>query len=153
MNTTVRGIIMFLATGALCGYAPVMPGTVGSAAGMGCFAVLSSLSLPAYGAVTAAVIFSSFRIADKASRIFKNPDPPQVVIDEIAGTLVTMLSFPADWKYMAAGFVLFRIMDIVKPYPANWINDNMPGGYGIVLDDIVAGIYANLALQLIRLAV
>ena len=70
-----------------------------------------------------------------------------MVIDEIAGFMLTMTAVPPSALYIVIGFVLFRLFDILKPQPAGWINDRMRGGSGIVLDDIVAGLYANIVLQ------
>ena len=148
-----RGFIIFLSTGAFSGYAPVMPGTVGSVAGVALYLLFPSFSVPIYLLLTVLFISLSVWISGKAAQLFKEKDPPKVVIDEIAGYLVTMATFSPDWKYIAAGFILFRIMDILKPYPANWINDNIQGGLGIVFDDVIAGIYANLILQTVRLLV
>lgn len=150
MNGFFRGFIIFLSTGAFSGYAPVMPGTVGSVAGVALYFLLSSFSVPIYLLLTSLFISLSIWSSGKALQLFKEKDPPEVVIDEIAGYLVTMATFPPDWRYIFAGFILFRIMDILKPYPASWINDNVQGGLGIVLDDVVAGIYANLILQTVR---
>lgn len=151
MNGFGRRLVLFLATGAYSGYFPFMPGTVGTVVGILFFAVLASLSLPLYLLTTVAFIALSVWVSEQAEQIFKKKDASQIVIDEIAGFLVTMAFLPASWKYVVAGFVLFRIFDIWKPYPANRINDNMHGGAGVVMDDIVAGIYANLVLQIARL--
>ena len=153
MNGFSRGFIIFLSTGAFSGYVPVMPGTAGSAAGIAVFYLLSFFSIPVYFLLTALFIFLSIWSAGKAEQLFREKDPPRVVIDEIAGYLITMATFPPDWRYVFAGFVIFRIMDILKPYPANRINDRVQGGLGIVLDDVVAGLYANLILQAVRLIV
>ena len=150
MKGLSRGAVIFLSTGAFSGYAPVMPGTVGTLVGVGVFLLLSGCSVPVYLVFT--VFFTAFAVwvSGKAERIFEKKDPSAVVIDEIAGYLIAMAALPPDWGYMAAGFFLFRVFDIVKPYPANRINDRMPGGPGIVLDDAVAGIYANLVMQVWR---
>lgn len=151
MNGFGRGLIVFLATGAYSGYFPFMPGTVGTVVGILFFSMLSLFSLPLYLLTTVAFIALSVWVSERAERIFAKKDASEIVIDEIAGFLVTMAFVPAGWKYVAAGFVLFRVFDIWKPYPANRINERMPGGAGVVLDDIVAGIYANLVLQITRL--
>ncbi|MEI6125693.1 MAG: phosphatidylglycerophosphatase A [Pseudomonadota bacterium] len=150
MRRFFTGLIIFLSTGAFTGYVPVMPGTAGSIAGLGLYFLFSSCTVRVYIVLTIFVTGIAIWSAGKAALIFKKNDPPAVVIDEIAGILVTLTTFAPDWKYVVPGFILFRCMDIVKPYPANWINDNVHGGPGIVLDDIVAGIYANLALQTLR---
>ncbi len=151
MSRTLKKLIVFTGTGAYSGYFPVMPGTVGTAAGVFLYLAIAHLPIPVYLFLTLLFIFFSVRISGQTEEIFKKKDPPEVVIDEIAGYIVTMISFPAEWKYVFVGFILFRIMDIAKPYPANRINNSMGGGWGIVLDDIVAGIYANIGLQVLRI--
>jgi phosphatidylglycerophosphatase A len=108
---------------------------------------LSRLSLPIYALTVAAFTCAAIYFAGEAEVIFGQKDPRRVVIDEIAGMLVTMLGIGLTHQALIAGFVLFRIFDITKPYPANLIDRKMKGGAGIVLDDVVAGIYANLALR------
>ena len=93
----------------------------------------------------------SIWVAHLAETVFSEKDPQIVVIDEIAGLLVAMAAVPLRPGYVVAGVVLFRLFDIMKPFPANRINDRMTGGAGIVLDDVVAGVYANLVLQAARL--
>ncbi len=150
MNGFRRGFIVFLSTGAFSGYAPVMPGTAGTVAGVFFYLLLSHFHLPVYLLLTVLFIFFSILISDKAEHVFSKKDPPEVVIDEIAGYLITMATFSSEWKYVIGGFVLFRIMDVFKPFPANRINEKVKGGCGIVLDDVVAGVYANLCLQAAR---
>ena len=149
MSSFNRGFIIFLATGAYSGFSPVMPGTAGSVVGVLLFIIIASLSPPVYLLTILAFIALSVWVSERAEKIFEKEDASQIVIDEIAGYFVTMAFLPCDWRYIAAGFVLFRIFDIIKPYPANRINDNVHGGVGVVFDDIAAGVYANLVLQVI----
>lgn len=150
MNAVGKGLIVFLSTGAFSGYAPVMPGTAGSVVGVGLF--LLCCRLPAALSVSATVVFIFFAIwiANNAEKLFRRKDPPQVVIDEIAGYLVALVTFPPEAGYLLAGFVLFRFFDILKPFPIGGIDRTVGGGLGIVLDDVVAGIYANAVLQAAR---
>ncbi len=150
MSLVMEKLIVFMGTGAFAGYFPVMPGTAGTVAGVFVYLAIAHLTLPVYLFLTLLFILFSVWISGRTEKIFEKKDPPEVVIDEIAGYLVTMMSFPAEWKYVFVGFFLFRILDIVKPYPANRINNSMGGGWGIVLDDIVAGVYANIGLQILR---
>ena len=147
MSRLHREFIIFLATGAYSGFSPFMPGTAGSVMGVLLFLKIASLSTPVYLLTILAFIALSVWVSERAEKIFEKEDASQIVIDEIAGYFVTMAFLPFDWRYIAAGFVLFRIFDIIKPYPANRINDNVHGGVGVVFDDIVAGVYANLVLQ------
>ena len=149
MSSFNRRFIIFLATGAYSGFSPIMPGTAGSVVGVLLFIIIASLSTPVYLLTILAFIALSVWVSERAEKIFEKEDASQIVIDEIAGYFVTMAFLPCDWRYIAAGFVLFRIFDITKPYPANRINDNVHGGVGVVCDDIVAGVYANLVLQVI----
>jgi phosphatidylglycerophosphatase A len=151
MAAPFRSPVLFLATGCGAGYAPLAPGTAGSAVGVLLFYVLSSLPLPWYIAITVFVTLASIWCAGTAERMLGTNDPPQVVIDEIAGQLITLAALPAHWTYMLGGFLLFRLLDIIKPWPANRINRDMHGGAGIVLDDVVAGVYANIVLQIARI--
>lgn len=140
-----------LATGFGAGYVPGAPGTAGAAVGVLFFLILSRLSPPAYLAAAAAITLAAVWIAGTAEKAFGTQDPPQVVIDEIAGQLIALALLPPEWPYLLAGFLLFRLFDIVKPWPAGKINRDMHGGAGIVLDDVVAGVYANIVLQVVRL--
>ena len=150
MATSFRGPVLFLATGCGAGYAPLAPGTAGSAVGVLLFYMLSPLPLTWYLAIIAAVTLAAIWCAGTAEKILGTNDPPQVVIDEVAGQLITLAALPAHWTYMLGGFLLFRLLDIIKPWPANIINRDINGGRGIVLDDVVAGVYANIILQLVK---
>jgi phosphatidylglycerophosphatase A len=127
------------------GYVPFAPGTFGSAAGLGIWWLL-----PASGLVQVAAILILFAIGTWSGTVaehhFGRPDPGQVVLDEVAGMLVTLLFIPVRPAGAVAAFLLFRLFDIVKPYPANRL-ERLPGGAGIMADDIMAGIYANLTLR------
>jgi phosphatidylglycerophosphatase A len=128
------------------GYVPVAPGTFGSAVGLLIWYVLPA-SFLAQGAAIAAVVVLGSWSGTIAERRYRKVDPGYVVIDEVAGMLVTLFLVPAGWIGMVAGFLLFRLFDIVKPYPANRL-ERLHGGLGIMADDVMAGIYANLALRL-----
>jgi phosphatidylglycerophosphatase A len=158
----VRALILFFATGAGSGYVPVAPGTAGALVGLILYlAGLGSLPAPLYlltllGAIALAVWASEGAIA-----LFGQKDPRQVTIDEVVGMLTTFafLPFPvgmADGSFRVPamallGFVFFRMFDILKPFPLRWIERTAPGGYGVVLDDVAAGIYANVCLRIVAL--
>ena len=150
MSALQKNLVLFFATGCYSGFSPGAPGTAGSVIGVALFWLLSPLSFPLYIITVTAFIFLAIWCASRASGIYQKKDPSQVVIDEIAGYLVTMAALPPTWGYIIAGFLLFRVMDIVKPYPIRWIDQNIAGGYGIVLDDVLAGVYANIILQIAR---
>ena len=142
-------LIMIIATGFYSGYLPKAPGTWGSLVGLLLFFLLHSLSLPVYLAVTAGLFVVGSFAAGEAEKILDNRDPGVVVIDEIVGIMITMIAVPATPLTMALGFVLFRIFDIVKPFPVNFFDQKFHGGLGIMLDDVMAGIYSLIILQLL----
>jgi phosphatidylglycerophosphatase A len=127
------------------GYAPVAPGTFGSAAGL-----LLWWSLPHSGPVplvgVVAVFLAGSWSGSIAERHFNSTDPGQVVIDEVLGMLITMLFNPVGWGGALLGFLLFRLADIVKPFPARRL-ESLHGGAGIMADDAAAAVYSNLVLH------
>ncbi|MEW6429404.1 MAG: phosphatidylglycerophosphatase A [Thermodesulfobacteriota bacterium] len=141
-------LIMAVATGFSAGYLPVAPGTWGSLLGLPLHWLLTRLPLPLYAAAVAVLIVVAVLAAGGAEKILDRKDPGVVVIDEVAGMVVTMVGAPQVWWAYVAGFLLFRLFDIVKPFPARWCDRHLNGGFGIVLDDLVAGVYAMLCLQL-----
>ncbi len=148
----MRKLIIFLATGAYSGYSPVAPGTAGSAVGLVLVwlvcAPLWRMAPWAFLAAFGAVFLVSCRIAGRAEEIFNEHDSPRIVIDEVLGMAATMFLNPAGWQYLVGGFVLFRLFDIIKPFPAALIDRRMRGGAAVMLDDLAAAVYANLALRL-----
>ena len=138
-----------IATAGYIGYFPFAPGTLG--AGIGC---LIYMAAPLHSAVTELAALTGFIafsvwIAGKAEQSFKMKDPGCIVIDEIAGSLVTFFALPPSIFIGIAGFVLFRIFDILKPFPIRWLEKKLPGGFGVVMDDVAAGIISNIILHLI----
>jgi len=132
------------------GYVPVAPGTFGSAVGLVVWALLPAS--PRVHAVTiiAMLVIGSFA-GNVAERHFKRSDPRQVVLDEVMGMLITLFMVPVGWFGAVIGFVLFRAADVVKPFPANRL-ERLHGGLGVMADDAMAAVYANLALRLVMLA-
>ena len=140
---------MFIATGCFSGYLPKAPGTWGSLVGLLLFFLLHTLSLEIYLAVLAGLFLIGTFAAGEAEKIVDHKDPGLVVIDEIVGMLITMIAIPATPMAMGLGFILFRIFDIWKPFPVNFIDQRFHGGLGIMLDDVMAGIYSLIILQLV----
>jgi phosphatidylglycerophosphatase A len=140
-----RSVALACATVLGVGYVPVAPGTFGSAAGL-----LVWWVWPASPVVQAAVIVALFAIGSwsgtVAERHFGRTDPGQVVIDEVMGMLMTLFLNPVGWIGALGAFLLFRIADVIKPYPANRL-EGLPGGAGVMADDAMAAVYANLALR------
>ncbi len=131
------------------GFSPVASGTVGTVAAIPLYLLIARIPLPVYIVVTAFFIIFSCWISGKAEEIFQEKDPGKIVIDEVAGYLVTMTAASLSWKGVLLGFILFRFFDISKIPPARFFDRKMKNGYGVVLDDVVAGIYSCLFLHLI----
>jgi phosphatidylglycerophosphatase A len=142
-------LILIIATGCYSGYLPIAPGTWGSLVGLLLVFLLHNLSLTVYLAVVAGLFLVGSFAAGEAEKILDNRDPGAVVIDEIVGMLIAMVAVPLTPLTMTLGFVLFRIFDIVKPFPVNIFDQRLHGGLGIMLDDVIAGIYSLIVLQLI----
>jgi phosphatidylglycerophosphatase A len=129
------------------GHAPVAPGTFGTAVAVPIAWGVSSLTQWGYLALCAGVTLFAVWAAGRANHVYGEHDAGRIVIDEVAGFLCTMAPVDrSDWALLAAGFVLFRIADIAKPPPARWIDRKLEGGAGVVLDDVVAGVWAGAAL-------
>lgn len=148
MNKTKDSIVLFIAQGAYSGRAPIAPGTAGTLVGILLYLLVRDLGALWYGAMCAVVIMIGTWAAGQAERIFGAKDHSSIVIDEIAGYLVAMLLVPGTWQYIAAAFFLFRAFDIVKPFPLRRL-EHLPGGIGVMLDDIGAGVYTNIVLQVV----
>lgn len=139
--------MLFIAQGAYSGRFPKAPGTAGTVVGVLLYLALRNLSLPAYAAFMVIVIAIGTWAAGEADQVLGTKDSPSIVIDEIAGFLVAMFLVPAAWQFVLAGFILFRIFDIAKPWPLHGLQ-KVPGGAGVMLDDIGAGIFTNIILQI-----
>ena len=140
-------LLILIATGLYSGYLPKAPGTWGSLVGLLLFLLLQKLSLPLYLTVLAGLFIVGTFAAGETEKILDSRDPGIVVIDEIVGMLISLIAIPAKPLYLLLGFILFRLFDIVKPFPIRLIDQRFHGGLGIMLDDVVAGIYALAALH------
>ncbi len=145
--------IHFFAFGFGSGLAPVAPGTVGTLVAIPIYLFLCTFSSLAYFTAVVVISLLSMYIAGESARLLKTHDHGGIVLDEICGYLVTMLFAPSGWLWIVVGFVLFRLFDILKPWPIGFLDRHVHGGVGIVIDDLMAGIYALLSLQLAVLAV
>lgn len=141
-----KGIIL-LATGFYTGYAPVVPGTFGTLVGIPIAFFLSLLGRTAATVILAVVILVSCWVADRAEKIYGMKDPNDIVIDEVVGYLVTVWLLPFTWFTVVAGFILFRVLDILKPFPIRKVEGWIPGGAGVVMDDVLAGVYGWIILH------
>lgn len=145
----LKNPIHFLALGFGSGLMPKAPGTFGTVAAIPVFLLLSQYDLWIFMAITAIISIVGIYICSYTSKALGVHDHSGIVIDEIAGYLITMIAVPAEWLWMLVGFVLFRVFDILKPWPISWIDKNMHGGFGIMFDDVVAGLLALSCLHLI----
>ena len=141
-------LAVFVCTFGYIGYFPIAPGTVGSAAGLVVYALLRMAGAPPL--VDLAVIAGLFAVGvwsgTLAERHFGGTDPGPGVIDEVAGMLVTLWALPVTWALAIIGFFLFRVLDIIKPWPANRF-ERLHGGLGMMADDVMAAVYGNLLLR------
>jgi phosphatidylglycerophosphatase A len=140
--------VIFLATGLLIGNVPFAPGTFGSLIGLPFAFLLSRLNLLLSVSFILLFVFFAIAVASAAEKILSKKDPAKIVIDEIAGLMVTFAGLPFNLGTAIAGFIIFRAFDILKPFPIRALERKVPGGGGVVLDDVLAGIYANLILRL-----
>ena len=142
-------LAVFVATVAYCGYFPFAPGTIGSAAGLLFYLLVWWAHSPAFEAGLIVLVFVLGSWAGTvAERYFGGIDPGPIVIDEVLGMLVTLAFIPVGWTGALAGFFLFRIFDIIKPFPANRL-ESLHGGVGVMADDAMAAVYANISLRLL----
>ncbi len=156
MGERRRGLRVWIATCGGVGYFPIAPGTAGSAVGV-IITVGLSLALPLHpgwrwlllGSAVLGIFLMGAWAATEAERFLERTDPGQVVIDEVAGQMLTLLPWSrASWKWLLAGFLVFRFFDILKPFPARRL-ERLAGGWGIMLDDVAAGVYGMATLLLI----
>jgi phosphatidylglycerophosphatase A len=151
MGPLRRTFFLSVATGLGAGYFPLFPGTAGSAAAIPLslgLNRLSGISMPLAALCLLAFIAAAWWFCHKAEEILQEKDSKRIVIDEMAGFLLANFVFPAGLKTTAAAFVLFRLFDIIKPFPAGRA-ERLRGGAGIIADDLIAGLYAFLFLRLL----
>lgn len=146
-------LALFICTFGYIGYFPFAPGTIGSLGGLAVYAALRAAGAsPLVDAVVIAVLFlAGTWSGTMAERHFGGTDPGAGVIDEVVGMLVTLWGLPTTWVIAVTGFFLFRLLDIVKPWPAGRL-ELLHGGLGMMSDDVMAAVYGNLALRAMLLA-
>lgn len=149
VNTVFSSPVHFLAFGFGSGLSPVAPGTAGTLAAIPLYLLLAQWPLWGYVLATLVISVAGIWICGESSRLLGVHDYSGIVWDEFAGFLLTMLAAPVGWGWIVAGFCLFRLFDVWKPWPVRVADRNIHGGLGIMLDDILAGIYAFLCLQLL----
>ena len=146
-------LVLFLASGLFLGLIPFAPGTFGSLLGIPLHWLLGHLPISLGICSLGFVILISVWISGKAELLLGKKDPSQIVIDEVAGMAVALAGAPFEPSLIIVAFIFFRFFDIWKPFPIRYIDRSFPGGWGIVLDDVAAGVMANLAWRLWDLSV
>lgn len=149
VRPNLRNPIHLLAFGFGSGLSPRAPGTAGTVVALLLYLPLSQLALPLYIVLTVVAILVGIWLCGVTSRDLGVHDHGGIVWDEFAGFWITMIAAPAGWLWLVLGFVLFRALDILKPWPIKWVDTKIHGGLGIMLDDVLAGIMAALCLQAI----
>lgn len=154
-RTLADNLAIVVGTAAYSGYFPIFPGTVGSAAGVVLYLVLVRLGLLAGGHSTAwaiglGILFAAGVASAHRCEILFGPDNKRIVVDEVWGMLVALYALPVGWGWILAAFLIFRLFDIVKPFPGRRA-EKIGGGLAIMLDDGIAGAYTILVLHLFRI--
>ena len=134
--------LRFLAFGFGSGLVPKAPGTAGTLVAIPIYLLMQPLTLPVYLSMVAVFFLLGIWVCQHTVNVLGMPDHSAIVWDEIVGYLLTMTLAPAGWAWIAVGFVLFRFFDIVKPWPISWCDKHVHGGLGVMLDDLLAGLFA-----------
>lgn len=150
MGRAARAIAVTLGTGLGTGFSPIAPGTAGSALGVVLFLLIAPAGTGALAAAIAVLLPAGLWAARVCGGRYGAHDHGRIVVDEVAGQLIALATFPASPGWLFAGFLAFRLFDIVKPFPARRIDRTWRSATGVMADDVVAGLYANLALQAAR---
>ena len=145
----MKRFVLTLATGFGVGCIPRAPGTFGTLLSIPIYLILSLIPFPVYEITLVAFFFLSVWVSDGAQNYFGKKDDRRIVIDEVMGFLVTMLWNPKTVLSVIAGFVLFRFFDILKPFPIRQLERRYKGGFGVVIDDTMAGVCSNIVLHII----
>lgn len=145
----MRLFILVLASAGYIGYIPVASGTFGSLVGIPLFFGFDALrgSVPLYLLTYLAAVAAACWIAGEAEHYLQEHDSHKIVIDEVVGYLAATMFLRPTWTHAILAFFIFRALDVIKPYPAGYIDKHFPGGYGVVLDDVASGIYSNFIVQ------
>jgi phosphatidylglycerophosphatase A len=150
LKNNLRVLLKSAATLGFIGYLPVAPGTWGSLAALA-FLSVTHMSPVLHALFILGVILIGIPSSQTAEILIGEKDSGHIVIDEFAGFLVSAFYLPHSYRYLIAAFLLFRIFDILKPFPIRRLEKNLKGGFGIVADDLAAGLYTNIILQVWRL--
>lgn len=140
--------VHWLAFGLGSGLSPKAPGTAGTLVAIPLYLLLAQLPLWAYVLAVVVAFAVGVYLCEKTSREMGVHDHPGIVWDEFVGYWITMIGAPAGWLWVLFGFVFFRIFDVLKPWPIRWLDEHVQGGFGIMIDDVLAGVMALLCMQL-----
>ena len=148
----MRSVVILVASAGYIGYIPVASGTFGTLVGIPlfwAFDALHAVSVVVYLLAFVVLVATACWIAGKAEEFLNEHDSHKIVIDEVAGYVAATLFLTPTWTHVVLAFFIFRALDVLKPFPAGYIDANFPGGYGVVLDDVVSGLYSNVAVRLL----
>jgi phosphatidylglycerophosphatase A len=151
----MHALILAVASAAYVGYIPFASGTFGTLVGIPLFFLMHRLQLVSpilCVSVLIAATLAACWIAGRADEILNEHDSHKIVIDEVVGYLAATLFLEPSWGVILATFFVFRALDVIKPFPAGYIDQHFPGGYGVTLDDVVSGLYSNLIVRLLLFA-
>jgi phosphatidylglycerophosphatase A len=153
MQVTPRDALLanpanFFALGLGLGLSPRAPGTVGTLLGIPLVLLMPS-NIALYVLLVLVLFAFGVWCCDECSRFLGVHDHGGIVWDEVVGYLITMIALPQSWPWLLAGFVMFRVFDIIKPWPISWLDQHVKGGMGIMIDDVLAGLMAAVVLQLV----
>jgi phosphatidylglycerophosphatase A len=151
-DTLFRNPVHFLAFGLGSGAAPVAPGTFGTLAAVPLYLLLAQLPLALYLLTVVLAFGAGIWLCGRTARDLGVHDHGGIVWDEFVGLWITMVAAPEGWQWLLAGFLLFRLFDILKPFPINYLDRHIDGGLGIMLDDAIAGSFAWFCLQALHIA-
>lgn len=149
LRLSLRNPIHFLALGFGSGLAAKAPGTFGTLAAIPLYLLMMQLSFPVYILCIVLGTIAGIYICGKAAKDMQVHDHGAIVWDEVIGLLITMIAAPAGLLWLVIGFGLFRFFDILKPWPIRWLDKHVHGGFGIMIDDVLAGILALFCLQVL----
>ena len=150
MSLRMRNPVHLLAAGFGSGLSAKAPGTAGTMVGVAVYLLLSELAVAPYIGVCVVLFTAGVWICERAADDLNEHDHPSIVYDEIVGYLITMIAIPAQWPWILAGFTLFRIFDIIKPWPISVLDRRVKGGFGIMIDDLAAALLALAVLHIAR---
>lgn len=145
----LKNPIHFLSLGFGSGLMPFAPGTFGTLAAIPLYLLLCNLSVLNYSIAVVILFLIGVFLCQKTTDELGVHDHSGIVFDEFVGFFITMIAVPHDWKWIVAGFVLFRLFDILKPWPISWLDKKVHGGLGIMLDDVLAGLFALAVMHLL----